>query len=115
MKKTFLFLVCIISYTSMFSQKNIPCAHVHSVEGVPIYVMSEPSGDYEVVGNVTSTGAQLLVGAFSDGSEDALNIQELAGSLVNVALRKLRKGKVEEFDAIITDDGDNGTLIRFKE
>jgi hypothetical protein len=95
--------------------QNSHCAVPHKINGVIIYVMSEPAAEYNVVGNVNTAGMQTLMALGSDNSTDALNIKQLTTNLVNRSLRKLRKGKLQPFDAIITTTGDSGTCIKFKE
>ncbi|MCI5057327.1 MAG: hypothetical protein MRY83_14525 [Flavobacteriales bacterium] len=100
---------------SQLSNAQSPCATPQKINGVAVYVMSEPTEDYDVVGNVNTMGAQTLMALASDNSTDALNIKDLTTNLVNRALRKLRKGKLQQFDAIITTTGDSGTCIKFKQ
>jgi len=106
-------LVIAVMSSAFYSYSQNGYAKPKKVNGVTVYVMSEPVDNYEVVGQINTLGAQLLTAAFSESSADAMSIADLTNNLTRKALRKQKKGKVQPFDAIITDNGNEGTLIKF--
>lgn len=84
---------------------------VDRVLNVPVYLFSYPVDEYIEVGSLPAVGSMLSV-----GTGEGVNIQEMTRELVFVAKRKMEKGKVEEFDAIIINpENYSGILIRFTE
>ena len=79
-----------------------------------MYVMSDPVEEYEVVGKVNTGFTQVARAISSESSAEALSIRALTQKLVRKAQRKAKKGKLPQFDAILTEEGDYGTLIRFQ-
>ncbi|MCI5058970.1 MAG: hypothetical protein MRY83_22845 [Flavobacteriales bacterium] len=110
MKLSALLLLCTITFNLLADD---PLARPRKVKGVTVYVMSEPVSKYQIVGEVSTVGWQALVALGSDNSTDAMNIYTLCETLVDMGNRKIRKGHIQSYDAIITDNGDNGTLIKF--
>ena len=117
MKKVFLSLVSpvlisiFIIGSSFVEEKTIPyqkdLAKVNRVRGIPVYVMSEPIDDYEVVLEISATLAYLAV--------ENPKIDYLIDYLIRTANWKVSKGKIDPYDAILTKNGDYGTLIKFKD
>lgn len=103
-------LICLALMFSgvVFSQQdNKQLGRVNKIQGKEVYVMCEPVRDYDVVGKVNSAVSQLL--------GVTPTISNMVNTMVDKAVNKERKGKVQPFDAIITSDGDNAILIKFKE
>ena len=88
-------------------------ARVQKKQGIPIFIRSEPVTPYEVTGKVTNDDALTWANALT-GDETGRGLDENIDVLLNNANRKAKKGKFS-FDAIITDDGNTGTCIKFKE
>jgi hypothetical protein len=89
-------------------------SNVRKVEGVPVYILSEPDAEYTVVGKVTDQDAVSVLNAIS-GTPTIRSIIEQAKIILANAQRKQKKGKIGEFDAIIIDDdGHLGSCIKFK-
>jgi len=87
-----------------FDQKGI--RRVNKMLGKEVYIMSEPLKDYETVDKVNS--------AFSQGLGVSPSIENMIKTMVEKSVNKESKGKVGDFDAIITSDGDNAILVSFK-
>jgi len=104
-------LICLAFMLSggvIFTQQdNKQLCRVNKIQGKEIYIMCEPVSDYNVVDKVNSTAAQLL------GVSPTLS--NMVNTMVDKAVNKEKKGKVKPFDAIITSDGNNAMLIKFKE
>jgi hypothetical protein len=103
-------LICLALMFSgvVFSQQdNKQLGRVNKIQGKEVYVMCEPVRDYDVVDKVNSLVAQLL------GVSPTLS--NMVNTMVDKAVNKEKNGKVQPFDAIITSDGDNAILIKFKE
>ncbi len=116
MKKINLILIAVFfTFSIAFQSEGDKLARPVKYKGTLVYVMSEPVDDYEVIENLNSAGAQFLTALVSESSADALNIEELIGKMINRAEKLKKKGKMESYDAIITKDGNEGTLIKFKE
>lgn len=115
MKKVFA-LVCFVFLLigSSFSQDDKKgLGRVVKRQGIEIYVMSEPVREYTVTGSVNKDDFSSVINALS-GKKDERTIIQMIDVLINNANRKQKKGKLE-FDAILTEDGQTGTLIKFKE
>jgi hypothetical protein len=80
---------------------------VNKIQGKEVYVMCEPVREYDVVDKVNSTVAQLL--------GVAPTLSNMVNTLVDKAVNKEQKGKVKPFDAIVTTDGNNAILIKFRD
>ncbi len=88
-------------------------ATVSKVRGIPVFVMCEPTTPYEVTGSVSDTDAGSVLNALG-GKDTYRTIKESCNVIIDNAQRKQKKGKFD-FDAvIISDDGRNGTCIKFK-
>src|SRR5882724_3949430 len=79
---------------------------VQKVLGVEVYVMCEPLREYEVIERMTTSATTVLTGRQT--------IQKQMQEVVNRALKRKEKGKLKDFDAIMTDDGDVIVIIKFK-
>lgn len=110
MKKVLLLIVAIaavaLSFTKIEDDKK-GIARVQRFSGKEIYVLSEPIRDYDVVDRMTTEWGTSFVGQ--------KNIQKQMQEIITRALNRVEKGKTKDFDAVLTDDGDKMTLIKFKE
>ncbi len=110
MKKGLFFTLIALSVfisSKSYSQNNKGLGRVVVLQGKEVYVMCEPERAYEVVDKVNSSVMQLL-----DVSPTLTN---MVNTLVDKAVNKEKKGKVKPFDAIITSDGNNAILVKFKD
>jgi len=109
MKKQVFFILIILfgASTSITAQDKKGLGRVNKIQGKEVYVMCEPSREYEVVDKINTAVAQFL------GVTPTLS--NMVNTMVDKAVSKENKGKVKPFDAIITTDGDNAILIKFKE
>lgn len=93
---------------------NDGLAKVMKRQGIEIYIMSEPVKEYTVAGKVTATDVGTFLNAFAKTKDERLDdIRKMIDILITNANRKQKKGKLE-YDAIMTEDGTNGILIKFK-
>ena len=69
--------------------------------------MCEPVSDYEFIDQVNTKMSQLI--------RVSPNIDKMVKEMLGKAIYKEKKGKVEEFDGMITEEGEIGTLIKFTE
>lgn len=111
MKKMLLAAAFAAFSLSAWSQDSTALAKVNKRKGVEIYVMSEPLRPYEVTGQVTADDFTSVLNALN-GKQDQRTITQMIDVLINNATRKQKKKKLE-YDAIITEDGETGTLIKF--
>jgi len=81
-------------------------ARVQRSQGKYVFVMCEPINEYEVVDNVGT-----IAGVFGETMKLDDAISEMLGKSIN----RERKGKIGKFDGMITQYGNIGTLIKFKE
>ena len=113
MKKA-IFFILISMFVSSFTNAQITKATVRKIEGVPIFILNEPDAAYTVIGKVSDQDAVSIMNAVS-GTATIRSIIEQAQIIIRNAQRKQKKGKIDEFDAIIIDDdGHTGTCIKFK-
>jgi len=109
MKNQLIFILLFTFTNVVFAQQddNKQLCRVNKIQGKEVYVMCEPIADYEVIDKVNSAVAQML------GVSPTLN--NMINTLVDKSVTKETKAKVKPFDAIITTDGNNAILIKFKE
>lgn len=69
--------------------------------------MCEPVSDYEFIDQVNTKMSQLI--------RVSPNIDKMVKEMLEKAIYKEKKGKVEKFDGMITEDGEIATLIKFTE
>ena len=107
-----LFLVLLVIVTSLVNaqQRKVSLATVDKVEGIPMFLFSEPVEEYEIVGKAV-TGGHILKLTLDETS----TIDDKAKQLVEKALKRKEDGKVPEFDAIIVDVfKEKAKAIKFK-
>ena len=113
MKKIF-FLILIALFFSTITNAQMTKATVRKIEGIPVFILNEPDAPYTVVGKVSDQDAASIMNAVS-GTATIRSIIEQAQIIIRNAQRKQKKGKIDDFDAIIIDDdGHTGTCIKFK-
>ena len=81
-------------------------AKVEQIQGKYVFVLSQPVEPFEVVEELNT-----VVSALADREKD---IRDLVEEMVKRGIKKEEKGKIQAFDAIITENGEVGKLIRFK-
>jgi hypothetical protein len=92
----------LIKFTNQVDLKS----QVKKVSNVPIFMFSYPEKPFDEVGTLEATFSALL-------GESKLS--ERTKEIVNKAKKRLEKGKVKPFDAIIISPDDfTGILIKFK-
>ena len=92
--------------------ENEGLAIVKKRQGIEVYVMCDPVRDYEIVGEVAAVDAAGVINILA-GEEKQQSIVEQVDILLKNAKRKVKKEKIPEFDALMTDEGDIGQLIKF--
>ncbi len=86
-------------------------SRVLRVDGIPIFMYSQPGRNYEIVRRMTATWSAISTGV---DCQDPAWVDDRVDEIVRRASRKRRRGKVD-FDAIIIDpDSFTGTLIKYK-
>lgn len=93
-------------FISQSNQAEKDTAQVDRVLGKYVFVMSEPTMDYEVVDEISTVAGSMLTGRGS--------IAKQIENMVKRANKRAKKDKIEGFDGIITKDGDRAILIKFK-
>ncbi|HUX95059.1 MAG TPA: hypothetical protein VMV47_04940 [Bacteroidales bacterium] len=112
MKKILIFItfILICSYVSAQTSKS-DTAIVSKVRGVPVFVMCQPTSQYEVVGSVKDTDTKFLQKPVARGN---ITINESCNILVEIAQNKQKEDKFDYDAIIISDNARTGTLIKFK-
>ena len=106
MKK--IILIPLLFLASMvYSQDKKGLARVSKVLGVEVYVMCEPEREYEIVETLNTAFTTML----SNRESIANQMKEVVGRAQN----KKKKGKIGDFDAVITQDGDVMIIVKFKD
>jgi hypothetical protein len=100
-------LLLIMAATMPIAQdQDKDLARVQRIQGKYVFVMSQPTMDYEVVDDLSTGGTSLLVGKQS--------IDDQITNMIKRGMKRVEKGDIKDFDAIVTPDGQRGTLIKFK-
>ncbi|MFK7785412.1 MAG: hypothetical protein AB8B56_09865 [Crocinitomicaceae bacterium] len=108
---TLLFTSLLFSYSSFATDLN--SGNVQRVENIPVYLFSQPTADYTETGTINNSFFGAL---WTVDQDDQLTVDEKVRLIVRNAKRKLRKEKIDDFDAIlISREGWIGTLIKFSE
>lgn len=92
------------------AQNDVRTAIVGKHDDIPVFIMSEPVKEYNVVGAVTDKFRTDTLGIKKDAP---VTIDDMIDRLVEYATELGKMNKID-FDAIITTDGKSGTLIKFK-
>lgn len=109
MKKFTLVLALFLS-VSIYAQKP-PLAKVNKVNGVEVYVLSEPLRDYEVVFGGDN---KIQWGSFVTGGLLNASIETRMSKFVK-AVQEKSEAEDRKFDAVIYTDGKNVSAIKFLE
>lgn len=113
MNRINLFILGVLLTVQVFSQTDFTQkATVEKVLNVPVFIYSYPTVEFEEVASLKAT-MSALADAFSDNSEN-MSVSTKVKEIINKAKRKVRKGDIDEFDAIIINPDDySGILIKF--
>ena len=91
-------------------ERKASLATVEKVNGVPLFLFSQPVEEYEVVGKAVSGG-----NVFGLVVDESSGISTKAQRMVENALNRVKNGKVPAFDAILVDiDKMKSKAIKFK-
>lgn len=107
MNKLLALAVLVIITTTAQAQDGKGLARVQKILGKEVYVLCEPQREYTVIERMNNDFTTLAVGRQT--------IQKQMQEVINRAIKRVEKGKLQEFDAALTDDGDVIVLIKFKE
>lgn len=93
------------------AQNDIRTGLANKHNGMPVFIMSEPVKEYNIVGAVTYKND-----ADSTGNDKNIpsTINGMIDKLLVYAAELAKKNKID-FDAIITEDGLSGTLINLNQ
>ena len=107
MKK--IIFIALLSPLFCFAQKDLQTAIVTKHNNIPVFIMSEPVKEYNVVGAVTNKFRTDT----TQTQKSAVTINDMISNLVDYAQELAKKNKID-FDAIVTTDGLSGSLIKFR-
>ncbi len=103
-------LITVILLLAFKADNNEYFANVDLVAGVPFFVFSEPTSDYEVVGKAMSFSDMIKMVADQKGS-----VQKKAEQVVKIARKRVKDKKISELDALIVQlENDKVLAIKFK-
>lgn len=100
-------VVMIVLVAAGQSDDKRQLARVQRILGKEVYVLCEPLRDYDIVEKMTTHLTSTLSGKQS--------IQKQMQEVINRANNRVEKGKLNAFDAAITEDGDIVILVKFKD
>ena len=109
MKKVLLIIAAVVVFATAFTSiqdDKKQLARVNKILGKETYVLSEPLRDYDVVENLGTGWGTALLGRST--------IQEQMTNIITRGKKKEEKGEFK-FDAVVTTDGEQMALIKFKE
>lgn len=92
------------------AQSDIRTAIVSKHNNIPVFIMSEPVKEYNVVGAVTD---KFRTDTIDIQKSQPLTINDMVDRLL-VYVNELAKADKIDFDAVITTDGKSASLIKFK-
>ena len=104
-------LLFALIFTVNFYAQDVPLAKVKKVNGIEVYILSEPLRDYEVVlggRNKLQWGSFLTGGLFVPAIDDKIS------KFIKAVQEKAEEEGVK-FDAIVYTDGRNVSAIKFTE
>ena len=110
--KTILFSVFLLfTVFSLNAQsRQTAKATVNKMASVPVFVYAKPADGYSSKGTITATWTFIASGVGGD-----IGVNAMARELIGKAKRKVKKGKLPAFDAIIINPVDfQGTLVTLK-
>ena len=91
------------------AQKEFQTGIVTKHNNIPVFIMSEPVKEYNVVGAVTNKFRTDT----TQTEKLPITINDMVNNLVAYADELSKTNKID-FDAILTTDGLSGSLIKFK-
>ena len=108
MKKSLIVLTLgLLAFTSSDKEHY---AIVEKVSDVPFFVFSKPVSEYEVVGKAMSFSDMVKMGVDQESS-----VSDKAEEVVNIAKKRVKDGKISNFDALIVQlEKDKVLAIKFK-
>jgi len=84
---------------------------VKKVSNIPVYLYADPETSYREVGTIKATMSFVIA-----GMSDAPDLSFTTKELLNKAKRKVKKGKMKSFNAMIIDPDDfSGMLVNLKD
>lgn len=92
------------------AQTDMRTAIVSKHNNIPVFIMSEPVKEYNVVGAVTD---KFRTDTINIQKAQPVTIDDMINRLVAYAGELANTNKID-FDAIITTDGKSASLIKFK-
>ena len=104
-------LLFALIFSTTFYAQDVPLAKVNKVNGVEVYVLSEPLRDYEVVFGGDN---KIQWGSFVTGGIVNASIESRMSKFVK-AVQEKSEEENREFDAVIYTDGKNVSAIKFTE
>lgn len=104
-------LALVFLSTAAFAQASNDLAKVSKVNGVPVYIFSDPINEYEILFS-KGTGAKAS-SIMSDGTVNEGISDKVAQFVTRIQRQARRKGV--EFDAILYTGGKQAAAIKFKE
>jgi hypothetical protein len=107
---TKLIVILFLMPLASFAQTDIRTAIVTKHHNIPVFIMSEPVKEYNIVGAVTD---KFRTDTLDIQTANPLTINDMIDRLVVYAGELGKKDKID-FDAIITTDGKSASLIKFK-
>lgn len=111
MKKLFILILSTLSLLSSAQEVDQTAGYVDRVLNVPVFMYAYPDAEFSEVRELSATWAWIL-----DGPEYYTTVNERVREIVKKAKRKERKGKIDEFDALVIHPDDfTGVLIKFDE
>lgn len=107
--KKLLVMLFMIPLASL-AQTNDRTAIVTRHNNIPVFIMSEPVKEYNVVGAVTD---KFRADTLDIQKSGPVTINDMINRLVDYASALSKEQKID-FDALITTDGKSASLIKFK-
>ncbi len=104
-----LVLFAVVVLTAMTSPNaDKDTARVSKIRGKLVFIYCEPLQDYEVVDELNTSMMDALSGQKG-------TIEEEVNGLLDRALARVKKGKMKDFDGLVTKDLTHGSFVKFKE
>ena len=109
MKKLFLIVIPLF-LLSFMSEESTHLAKVENVLGVPMFVFSEPTTEYDVIGKAMSFNDMMKMTL-----DEQSSVREKSEKIVEQTQKRVKKNKIEDFDALlIRIENDKVLAIKFK-
>jgi hypothetical protein len=88
-----------LAFTVNAQDKKYQTAIVEKVSGVPVYLFSEPLSQFTIVGKAEQNMEILLMDVY-----EFTTVSKKAEEMVKAARLRQKKGKLDDFDAILVDN-----------